>query len=487
MSIGQEVAMVMLTPFFAAVVVGVTIKRWPWMRWLPFGLISGLFLLCLDIYRRTLGQAVQPVSWFTLESIASFYVQADPLATYFSLIICGVGMMTLLYAAASLPKGISPASFFVAMLASLGSCLGIAFAGDLFTLYIFFEILAVSSYLLVILDGSVLAMRAGYRYLILSLMAGLSVLGASLLVHANIGTVAFADGPLITEAAAWTPLAFFLFLGGFGLKAGMFPLHIWLPDAHASAPAPASAILSGILLKCGAIGLIRALYYVFTPETAGAGGGNAVLIGLAVASIVIGSLGALVRFELKRLLAYSSIGQMGYILLGIALQHPLALTAALFHMSAHAILKSCLFLSAGTMIEASGKKDARDLDGLSTWLPVTSAAFSVAALGMIGIPPLNGFISKYFLGLGALEASMSWGLVVLLASSFLNVLYYSPILIRLYCKKREEPLTIKRETLQLTGVVVGLLALTCLLFGLGPLNAPFSAATEACLSLIGGH
>jgi multicomponent Na+:H+ antiporter subunit D len=487
MTLAHEMAFILISPFAAALLVGLTVKRTPWMRWAPFVLISGVFLLCLHVHQETVSGVPISVSWFVLESVASFFVKADPLATYFSLIISGVGALALLYAAASLPIGVSPASFYVAMLSSLGACMGVAFAGDLFTLYIFFEVLAVASYLLVIQDGSKLALRAGYRYLVLSLMAGLSVLGASLLVHAQAGTVAFDQGPLIIEASRGSVLAFYLFLGGFGLKAGMFPLHIWLPNAHASAPAPASAILSGILLKCGAVGIIRAMFYVYTPAAASAGGGATVLMILAVASIIVGSLGAMVRFELKRLLAYSSIGQMGYILLGIALRHPLALTAALFHMSAHALMKSCLFLCAGTFIETSKKKDTRDLNGLSVSLPLTSAAFSLAALSMIGIPPFNGFVSKYFLGLGALNAKMGWGLVVLLVSSFLNVLYYSPILTRLYWQKQDAGLTIRREGIGITGFVVSILALACLLFGLSPLNAPFQAAKLVCISLMGGY
>jgi multicomponent Na+:H+ antiporter subunit D len=487
MILTNAIVFVLLAPFAAALVVGMTIRRVPGMRWVPFVLMAGIFGLSLCIFQGAVHGLPTSVSWFVLESVATFFIHADLLAAYFALIISGVGAMALLYAAASLPKKISPASFFVAMLASLGSCMGVALAGDLFTLYIFFEILAVSSYLLVIQDGSKMALRAGYRYLVLSLMAGLSVLGASLIIHAQAGTVAFNQGPLIVEASRSSILAFYLFLGGFGLKAGMFPLHIWLPNAHASAPAPASAILSGILLKCGAVGIIRVLYSVFSPAAVNAGGGIAVLTVLAVASIIVGSLGALVRFELKRLLAYSSIGQMGYILLGIAFQNPLALTAALFHMSSHALMKSCLFLSAGTFNERSGKKDTRDLNGFSGPLPFTSAAFVLAALSMIGIPPLNGFVSKYFLGLGALNARMGWGLIVLMISSFLNVLYYSPIITRLYWQKLDASVTLHQEGMGITGWVVIILALACLAFGLSPLNVSFQAAKLVGISLMGGY
>ncbi len=484
MTLTHAMTFILIAPFATALLMGIGSRRFSWLRWLPFVLMCGILGLSIYLFQNVQDGLTPTVSWFVLESVATFFVQADPLAAYFALIISSIGALALLYAAAALPKGISPASFYVAMMASIGSCIGVALAGDLFTLYIFFEILAVSSYLLVIQDGSKPALRAGYRYLVLSLMAGLSVLGASLLVHSLAGTVAFDQGPLLIEASRSSIIAFYLFLGGFGLKAGMFPLHIWLPNAHASAPAPASAILSGILLKCGAIGIIRILYSVFSP--AAVGDGVTVLLILAIASILVGSLGALVRFELKRLLAYSSIGQMGYILMGIALRHPLALTAAIFHMSAHALMKSCLFLSAGTFIERSGKKDIRDLNGLSSPLPVTSAAFSIAALSMIGIPPLNGFVSKYFLGLGALHGQMGWTLLVLMISSFLNVLYYSPIITRLYWQKLDG-FSVQREGMAVTSWVVGILALACFLFGLNPLNAFFQAAKLVCISLMGGY
>ena len=487
MTVDQIMIFVLAAPFAGALLLGLFVKRHPWLRWTPALLSAGMFLANLNLYGRVMEDSLTPFPWVSLGSVGTFYLRADPLGIYFSLVICGVGFFALFYAAVFLQRNVSSPSFFVAMLTSLGSCLGVAYAGDLFTLYITFEVLAISSYQLVILDRTPFSMRAGYRYLVLSLMAGLAVLGASLLINANIGTVVFGENPLITEAASWSIGAFYLFLFGFGLKAGMFPLHIWLPDAHASAPAPASAILSGILLKCGAVGLLRILFHVYSPEAQVAGGGMTTLTVLAVASIIVGSLGALMRFELKRLLAYSSIGQMGYILMGLTIKHPMALTAAVFHMSTHAILKSCLFLSAGTLIEASGKKDTRDLEGLAAWLPVTTGAFSVAALGMIGIPPLNGFISKFYLGLGAAGANMKWGLAVLMISSFLNVLYYSPIVVSLLWKKREQPLSIPKERLQLTGLAVGFLALACIIFGLGPLNAPFVAAQKACLWLMGGY
>jgi multicomponent Na+:H+ antiporter subunit D len=310
--------------------------------------------------------------------------------------------------------------------------------GDLFNLYVFLEISSLASYALVAL-GDRRAPVSAFRYLMLGTIgASFYLLGLAFLFFLT-GSLNMADVARILPHLDISPpllLGVVLMILGLGLKLALFPLHAWLPDAYTHASSAATALLAPIGTKVAAYALIRILFYVLDP--AWMREESAVLSCIAylgAAGIVWGSIMAIAQHDLKRMLAYSSVGQVGYIALGIGLASPLGLIGAMLHIVNHACMKACLFLVSANFLARLGHADIRRLDhGVRVGMPWTSAAFALAAMSMIGLPPTAGFFSKWYLALGAFEAG-AWILIaVLLASTLLNAVYFFRILERIYLK-----------------------------------------------------
>ncbi|MCR3923471.1 MAG: monovalent cation/H+ antiporter subunit D family protein, partial [Firmicutes bacterium] len=319
--------------------------------------------------------------------------------------------------------------YYPILIVTLASCMGIFMAGDLFTLFIFFELMSLISYVLVVHEETAEALRAGYKYLIMTIIGGLALFFGIISTFELAGSVSLGGTTLISEPTNLAFFAYIAYLIGFGMKAGMFPLHVWLPDAHPVAPSPASALLSGIMLKTGAYGLLRVIFHVYGLSFMQETGWTNILAVIAIITILLGSAVAITQTDLKRRLAYSSIGQMGYILLGMSILNERALVGDIFHIFSHAFMKSTLFLAAGAIILKTGKRNIKDLGGIGKKMPFTMLSFTMAAVAMMGIPPFNGFLSKWTLSLGALDAHQPIYVMVLLISSLLNGLYYLPIII----------------------------------------------------------
>jgi len=359
-------------------------------------------------------------------------------------------------------------------LITLGATLGTLLSGDLLTLFLFFELMSLASFVLVIHEGSPGAMKAGQLYLVMTIAGGLALFFGIIAVFEISGSVAFLNSGVLSVDSSLSLAAFIAFLVGFGMKAGMFPVHVWLPEAHPVAPSPSSALLSGVMLKIGAFGLLRVMHNIYDIQFLGEVGWNTILLVLASITIIIGSIFAILQDNLKRRLAYSSVGQMGYILLGMALLSEKALVGDIFHIFAHAIMKSCLFLAAGALIMQTGKKNISELAGIGRKMPVTMVSFSMAALAMIGIPPFNGFLSKWLLGLGALESGKPAYAILLLVSSLLNSIYYMPIIINAFFRKEETDFSHVKEVSYRMLVPIIILAACTVIFDLIPLNIPLS-------------
>lgn len=415
-------------------------------------------------------------------------VRVDILSFCLAAISSFVWMLVSIYSIDYMSHEHGQNRYFPIFIFTLGSTLGIFMAGDLFTLFIFFELMSLISYVLVIHEETSEALRAGYKYLIMTLIGGLALFFAIILTFELAGSVSLNEGTLIAAPSVMAFLTFLSFLIGFGMKAGMFPLHVWLPDAHPVAPSPASALLSGIMLKTGAYGLLRVIFHVFNVAVIKMAGWDVLLGVIAVITILLGSAVALTQFDLKRRLAYSSIGQMGYIILGLALLNERALVGDVFHIFSHAIMKSTLFLAAGAIIWKTGLRNINDLHGIGKKMPVTMGAFTLAALAMIGIPPLNGFLSKWTLSLGALEAGAPYYVVVLLISSLLNGLYYLPIIIAAFFGGEEhgegEIFNVSEASYKMI-IPVAILSIGCLAFGLMPNNIAFELSLKAASYLFG--
>ncbi|HCC32528.1 MAG TPA: monovalent cation/H+ antiporter subunit D family protein [Clostridiales bacterium] len=355
------------------------------------------------------------------------------LSFFFSLIYVAV----IAFSARDVPHDLNPAAlrwYWSLMLLLLAGLLGVASAADLFNLFVFTEIYSLAACGIISVRDRMDSLEAALKYLLLSAVAaGCILLGISLIYmvtgHLNYAYLATA----LPDVAAGYPrtvlAAVALLATGYGMKSALFPLHIWLPDAHSSALSPASAVLSGLAVKAGIIALFRLFASVLSASPAVVRAMPAFLGVLAVGGMIFGALFAMTQTDLKRMLAYSTVVQIGYIYLAFSVLNPVALTGAILHIVNHALLKGMLFLSAGLIIHRTGKRRIADLHGIARQMPLTMIAFTIGAMGMVGIPLTNGFVSKWYMVLGTLEAGQPLAAVVILLSSLLSALYYFPLVI----------------------------------------------------------
>ncbi|NHN63277.1 cation:proton antiporter [Haloarcula sp. JP-Z28] len=326
--------------------------------------------------------------------------------------------------------------YFASFAASLASAVGVAFASNLLTLFVCYELLTVSTYPLVTHDETDEARAAGRKYLAYTFGGGVAVLGGTVLVFVLAGTTAFTPGGLeglVTADPTLARAAFALLAAGFGVKAALMPVHSWLPDAMV-APTPVSGLLHAVaVVKSGVFGIARVVLDVYGTGTMEQLGVGLPLAAIAAFTLLTASVIALRQDNLKRRLAYSTISQLSYIVLGLGLLHGQALTGGLLHIPAHAFMKLTLFFCAGAIHVETHTDDISDMAGIGKRMPLTMAAFAVAAAGMAGIPLVAGFVSKWYLVIGAL--SLNGGLVfaaALLVSGVLNIAYFWPIVYQAY-------------------------------------------------------
>ncbi|MFO7951835.1 MAG: monovalent cation/H+ antiporter subunit D family protein [Bacillota bacterium] len=367
-------------------------------------------------------------------------LRVEPFAALFAGTAGILWFFSVLYSTGYMAHEHNRRRYYIFYLLSLSMTMGIAFASNLLTLYLFYEFLTIFTYPLVIHEGNKEAKLAGIKYLIYSFFgAGLILIGL-ILTYGSVGTLEFTRGGIVDLSSGslilWQ-IAFICFIVGFGVKAAIMPLHAWLPAAMV-APTPVSALLHAVaVVKSGVFGIVRIMYSVF---------GITALIGLQMGffvaglvsiTIIVASIIALQQDVLKRRLAFSTISQLGYITLGAGLFNIIGLTGGLLHIINHALLKITLFFCAGAIITVTGKKNISELNGLGKRMPLTMIAFTIASIGMIGIPPVNGFISKWYLIQGSLESGAPIFVAVLIGSALLNAAYFLPIVIAAFFKKGE--------------------------------------------------
>jgi len=360
-----------------------------------------------------------------------FVLRVDAPALLFGALSGLLWLLTTVYAIAYLEHSPHRSRFFGFFSLCVSSSIGVALAGNLVTFLVFYELLTLSTWPLVVHRGTPAALRGGRVYLAYTL-------GGSALLLAGIAWLTTLAGPIeFTERGAVGAVAgqvpqlraiFALMAAGIGVKAALVPLHGWLPRAMV-APAPVSALLHAVaVVKAGAFGLVRLVYDVFGIEFAGGLGVLAPLAAVAAVTIVWGSLRAVFQDDLKKRLAYSTVSQVSYIVLGTAVVSELSTVGGLVHLVHQGLMKITLFFCAGNLAETLGIHKVSEMSGAGRRMPLTLAAFTVGALGMIGLPPLAGFVTKWYLGTGALAAGQGWVIWVLAASSLLNAAYFLPIL-----------------------------------------------------------
>jgi formate hydrogenlyase subunit 3/multisubunit Na+/H+ antiporter MnhD subunit len=329
----------------------------------------------------------------------------------------------------------------------IGATMGIALSANLFSLFIFYEILTVATYPLVVHKETQEAFAAGRKYLVYTLTGGVAILAGTFLLAgmgASLDFIAGGNPSVATLAPEFARLAFLLLFAGFAVKAAIFPLHGWLPSAMV-APTPVSGLLHAVaVVKAGVFGILRLLLYLYGPGLTMDLGLMNLVIGAAVVTIIIGSLLALRQDDFKLRLAYSTVSQLSYIVLGAAILLPPGLTGvsdagraaavlgAGFAIAAHAFSKLAMFFVAGAVAVETGKTKISELDGLGRRMPAEFGAFTLATLSMAGLPPMAGFVSKWYLSVGAWSTGDWWILLVFAASSVLNLAYFLPIIIRAF-------------------------------------------------------
>jgi multicomponent Na+:H+ antiporter subunit D len=359
-------------------------------------------------------------------------LNADALSMLFVALSTLLWFVTTVYAIGYLENSPHRSRFFGFFSLCVSATIGIALAGNLVTFFIFYELLTLSTYPLVVHRGTREALKAGKVYLAYTLIGGTVLLAGVAWLRALAGPLDFSETGILSARADLDPatltIIFVLLIGGLGVKAALVPLHGWLPKAMV-APAPVSSLLHAVaVVKAGAFGIVRVVYDVYGVEFAQRLGLLTPLAIVAAFTIVYGSVRALYQDELKKRLAYSTVSQVSYIALGVAIAGPISTIGGIVHLVHQGIMKITLFFCAGNFAETLGVHRISEMHGVGRRMPWTMGAFTLGALGMIGVPPLAGFISKWYLASGALVAGDSWVLWVLTTSSVLNAAYFLPIL-----------------------------------------------------------
>ena len=306
---------------------------------------------------------------------------------------------------------------------------GIVFAGDLLVLFVFWELMSISSYALVsFFKEQGTSLEAGFKFLVMSAAGSATALFGISLLYGMTGTVNFEALTTAlsgTASNAWIYIAAVFIFVGFGVKAAVFPLHTWLPDAYSAAPAPISAILAGIVIGPGIFAIAKVFFTAFISFQNVWGPAIAVL---SVITMLVGNITALMQTDIKRMLAYSSIGQVGYMLIGLAVGSQLGLTGTFLQFFNHALMKGAAFLCAGAIIYRLGTRELGDMQGVGRKMPLTAVALAISVVALIGLPPLAGFPGELTLFSSAVEANMTWLGIALLLNSIISAGFYLKII-----------------------------------------------------------
>ena len=448
---------------FIAAIVGRRVK------WMPdfIGLAAtfGLFLAsCFSIKLVNLyGTLVYSVgAWKPPIGIA---MVLDGFTSFMLVTVNLVALAIAVYSINYMNRFTSKWKFFTLFLLMLGGMNGVLITGDLFNLFVFLEIASVASYALVAFGTEKHELEAAFKYAVMSTVGSLFLLLGIVLLYSYTSTLNMADmaAVLIQKGPKHiTLMVSALFIMGFGLKAALVPFHAWLPDAHPSAPAPISAMLSGVLIKSlGIYALCRIFFNVIGITSAT----SSILLYLGALSMVIGVFLAIGQWDLKRLLAYHSISQIGYVILGIALGTPLGIFGGLFHLFNHSIFKSLLFLNSGAVEYSTGTRDLKKMGGLMTKMPVTGGTSLVASMSIAGIPPFNGFWSKLIIIIAAVQAGKPWFAFWAVLASLLTLASFTKVMKYAFFGTLKEKLNKIKEVPFFMKVSMLALALICVIGG----------------------
>ncbi|MBU8921343.1 MAG: monovalent cation/H+ antiporter subunit D family protein [Bacteroidales bacterium] len=400
---------------------------------------------------------------------------SDGLSSVMLVIINVIGLLSMIYSMKYMTTYTAKPKFYTLFLLMIAGMNGVVITGDMFNLYVFLEIASIASYALVGFGCEKNELEASFKYLILGGVASTVVLFGIAFLYSMTGTLNMPDLAVkIPEIGHNHAMGFVmaLFIMGFGLKASSVPFHAWLPDAHPSAPAPISAMLSGVLIKAlGIYSIARIMFNIFGSDTMV----SSILMFLGALSMLVGVFLAVGQHDFKRMLAYHSISQMGYVMMGLGLGlNPnvppalaaLALFGGLFHMVNHAVFKSCLFLCAGSFEYRTGTKDKTEMGGLIRRMPFTSATCSIASLSISGVPPFNGFWSKLIIIVAFMKAGYTiYGILAILVA-FMTMISFIRLQMNVIFGKLPEKFEKIKEAPFAMVLPLVILAILCLALGI---------------------
>lgn len=420
----------------------------------------------------------------------SLRLKADLFGLIFALLAAILWLVTSLYSIGYMRHGHyrHQTSYFACFAVCVSAAIGIAFAANLITFFVFYEILTLATYPLITHDRHADALGGGRKYLGYTLGAGQILLIAIVGIQIIAPGADFQPGGFLSGTAPSNILGllFVLSIIGVGVKAAIMPLHSWLPSAMV-APTPVSALLHAVaVVKAGTFGCVRMIHYVFGIDLLRTLNADVALAIVASATILVASIRALGEQNLKRRLAYSTVSQLSYIVVGAAIGSAAALAGAMFHVVAHGFMKITLFFCAGSIYIKTHKLEIPELAGLGRQMPITFGAFTVAALGLAGTPLCAGFISKWNLGLGALQAEQSLFLGVLIISGLLNFAYFFPIIYSAFFGNPLQPFTYDEAPMTLV-VPLAVTAVISIILGVYP-NAGvqlYQLAWQAATNVMG--
>lgn len=384
-----------------------------------------------------------------MNEFLDIYFKVDKLSVFFSLLVSVLWVFTSIYAMEYMKHEGKEQRFFAYFILTLGVTLGIAFAGNLITLYLFYEFLTLTTFPLVIHSGSKEALKSGMKYLIYSFVGATVALMGMLILFSLTNDLTFIPGGIVKEISLENKQLYFIIYVsmfiGFGVKAALVPFHSWLPAAMV-APTPVSSLLHAVaVVKSGIFAITRVTFYIFGANAVRFTGANKYLIILVIISILMGSFLALHQENLKKRLAYSTISQLGYILLGILLLNTNAFIGAMMHLLNHAVIKITLFFCVGAIMYTTGKTKISEINGIGKSMNITMFCFTISSISLIGIPPTNGFISKWLLAEGSLVEGKIGFPVILLLSALLTAMYLFPISIAAFFTKDESNVLEKKK------------------------------------------
>ncbi|HDN84855.1 MAG TPA: NADH/ubiquinone/plastoquinone (complex I) [Candidatus Aerophobetes bacterium] len=456
-------------------------------------LCLAILSLVLIVFLRNHGIFVYTMGrWFPPKGIN---LVLDGLSLLMLIVINLIAFFATLYSVSYMKRFTAKARFYSLFMLMIAGMNGVVLTGDFFNLFVFLEIASIASYALVAFGVEAEELEAAFKYMVMSSVASVLILFSIGLLYGLTGSLNMADISGIIKGRHNLLLSFslILFLAGFGLKAAIIPFHAWLPDAHPSAPAPISAMLSGVLIKALGIYTITRIFFNVYGMSIQL---SWVLLILGIISMIGGGLLAIRQSDFKRLLAYSSISQIGYILVGLGCGNYWGIVGALFHLFNHATFKSLLFLNSGAVEYSTGTRKLEEMGGLSKVMPVTGATSTIGCLSISGVPPFNGFWSKLFIIIGLIQAGHIVLTILTVLVSVLTLAYYLKVQRFAFFGRLNEKWTQIKEVPGIMCISMIVLAIVCISAGilfyplmkviLDPAVAVLQEGTKYSVLILGG-